>query len=336
VTLNYQTLLALAAALRRIGEEAQAAEFETRAAAILDEFQRVLIVDDVITGLAYFHEDGKTDHLLHPKDNITGLSYSLLPMIHAIINDMLTPQQAEKHLAIIRGHLTGPDGAHLFDRPMAYHGGPQKYFQRAESASYFGREIGIMYMHAHLRYCEALARFGDADAFFHALCQANPIALRELAPSAALRQANCYYSSSDPAFADRYEAFDHYDKALNGEVALEGGWRVYSSGAGISVRLITQCFLGIRQESDSLVIDPVIPAALDGLTATLSIAGRSVEIIYHVRNLGRGPVSIELNGEHLEFNREENPYRPGAARVSLENFVRALTGNRDRLMVSLG
>ncbi len=335
VTLNYQTLLALADAFRRIGDAPQAAEFETRAAAILDEFQRVLIVDDVITGLAYFHEDGKTDHLLHPRDNITGLSYSLLPMIHAIINDMLTPQQAEQHLAIIREHLTGPDGAHLFDKPMAYHGGPQKYFQRAESASYFGREIGIMYMHAHLRYCEALARFGDAEAFFHALCQVNPIALRELVPSAALRQANCYYSSSDPAFADRHEAFEHYDKALNGEVALEGGWRVYSSGAGISVRLITQCFLGIRQESASLVIDPVIPAALDGLAATLSIAGRQLEVIYRVKALGRGPVSIDLNGTNLEFTREENPYRPGAARVSLDTVIRSFTGNGDRLTLCL-
>jgi cellobiose phosphorylase len=335
VTLNYQTLLALADAFRRIGDEAQAADFDTRAAAILDEFQRVLIVDDVITGLAYFHEDGKTDHLLHPQDNITGLSYSLLPMIHAIINDMLTPQQAEQHLAIIRDHLTGPDGAHLFDKPMAYHGGPQKYFQRAESASFFGREIGIMYMHAHLRYCEALARFGDAEAFFHALCQANPIALRELAPSAALRQANCYYSSSDPAFADRYEAFSHYEKALNGQVALEGGWRVYSSGAGISVRLITQCFLGIRQESDSLIIDPVIPAALDGLSAASSIAGRPVEIIYHVKKLGRGPVSIDLNGNDLEFIWEENAYRTGAARVSMEAIVRSLTGHADRLTVCL-
>ena len=135
------------------------------AAAILDEFQRILIVDDVIAGLAYFHE-GRKNRL--PASSAgpasRGLSYSVLPMIHAIINDMFTPEQAETHLGLIRQHLLGPDGARLFDRPMAYHGGPQKYFQRAESASFFGREIGIMYTHAHLRYCEALARFGDADA----------------------------------------------------------------------------------------------------------------------------------------------------------------------------
>ena len=70
----------------------------------------------------------------------------------------------------------------LFDRPMPYHGGPQRFFQRAESATFFGREIGLMYMHAHLRYAQALAHVGEADRFFHALCQANPIGIRAIVP----------------------------------------------------------------------------------------------------------------------------------------------------------
>ena len=36
-------------------------------------------------------------------------------------------------------------------------------FQRAEASTFFGREIGLMYMHAHLRYAEALARVGDGE-----------------------------------------------------------------------------------------------------------------------------------------------------------------------------
>jgi 1,2-beta-oligoglucan phosphorylase len=335
VTLNHQTFIALAAAFRRLGNHDRATEFESMAANILEEFQRDLIIDDVLAGLVYFHEDGKHEALLHPRDRTTGLSHRLLPMIHAIINGMFTPRQAEAHLALIREHLLGPDGAHLFDRPMAYHGGMMRNFQRAETATYFGREIGIMYMHAHLRYCEALARFGDSEAFFHALCQANPIALREIVPSAALRQANCYYSSSDPAFADRYQAYDEYDKVKRGEIPLEGGWRVYSSGAGISVRLIMQCFLGIRQETGALVIDPVIPASLDGLSATLQLAGHSIEILYRIAARGRGPVSINLNGEDLDFIHEANPYRPGAARISISQIVNKLTGDVDRLTVWL-
>ena len=335
VTLNYQTFIALAAAFKQLGITDRAAELEAMAARILEEFQRVLVVDDVVTGLAYFHEGGKTDHLLHPRDGTTGLSYSLLPMIHAIINDMFTPGQAETHLGLIRDHLLGPDGAHLFDRPMAYHGGLQTYFQRAESASYFGREIGIMYMHAHLRYCEALARFGAADAFFHALGQLNPIAIRELVPSAAPRQANCYYSSSDPAFADRYEAFHDYDKVKSGEVTLEGGWRVYSSGAGIGARLIMQCFLGLRLEKSSLVVDPVISPELDGLTARLNLAGHPLEVIYRTGKTGRGPVSIDLNGTPLDFIRESNAYRPAGVRIPMASWTGCLTGNKDRLTIML-
>jgi len=144
-------------------------------------------------------------------------------MIHAIINGLLTPEQAKKHLALIQEHLHGPDGARLFDRPMEYRGGPMKHFQRAESASFFGREIGLMYTHAHLRYAEALARCGDAEGFFQALCQANPVGIRGLVPSATIRQANCYYSSSDAAFSDRCEAFAEYGRVKKGEVPLDGG-----------------------------------------------------------------------------------------------------------------
>jgi cellobiose phosphorylase len=335
VTLNYQTFTALADAFRKLGNTQRATELEAMAANILDEFQRVLIVDDVVAGLAYFHEGGKTDLLLHPRDRTTGLSYSLLPMIHAVINDMFTPRQAEAHLALIRKHLLGPDGAHLFDRPLAYHGGPQTYFQRGESASYFGREIGIMYTHAHLRYCEALARFGDADGFFDALCRINPIAIRELVPSAARRQANCYYSSSDPSFADRYEAFEDYAKVNRGEVALEGGWRVYSSGAGIGVRLIIQCFLGLRMERGHLVLDPVVPPALDGLKACLRLAGRRLEVIYRINRRGCGLVSANLNGVDLDFIRENNSYRPGAARIAMEFLEQEWSGDGDRLTIWL-
>ena len=336
VTLNYQTLITLADALGSLGKADHAEKLRAKAAAILDEFQRVLIVDDVIAGLAYFHEDGKIDFLLHPRDGTTGLSYSVLPMIHAIINDMLSPVQAETHLSLIREHLLGPDGVHLFDRPMAYHGGLQTFFQRAESASFFGREIGIMYTHAHLRYCEALARFGDADEFFHALSQINPIGIRQIVPSATLRQANCYYSSSDAAFSDRYEAFEEYEKVQGGEVALEGGWRVYSSGAGIGVRLIMQCFLGLRQESGALLVDPVIPVALDGLKVEMTLAGRPVEVVYQIRDRGCGPVSINLNGVNLDFTREPNAYRPGAARISMASWEGCLEGDHDILIISLG
>jgi len=335
VTLNYQTFIALADAFKTVGLPDRAKDLETKATKILTVFQKILVVDNVVTGMAYFHDSGSIDYLIHPRDRTTGLSYSLLPMIHAIINDMFSPEQAVKHFEIIRKHLHGPDGAHLFDRPMRYNGGIQTNFQRAESASYFGREIGIMYTHAHLRYCEALARFGDSRAFFHALSQINPIGIQEIISSAAPRQANCYYSSSDAAFADRYLAFTEYEKVNSGEVALEGGWRVYSSGSGISVRLIMQCFLGLRVEKSALIIDPVIPPELNGLKVNLSLYAKAVDVIYHLRKSGCGTLSAELNGVPLDFIREPNPYRTGAARIAMETWNAHLKENGNQLVITL-
>jgi cellobiose phosphorylase len=336
VTLNCQTLTALAAALRRIGRPDSAGGLDEQAQAITASFQRTLIVDATITGFAYFREGGRIDYLLHPRDRETGLSYSLLPMIHAVINGMLSREQARRHLDIIAEHLSGPDGAHLFDRPMQYHGGPQKYFQRAESTTFFGRENGLMYTHAHLRYAEALAAFGDADGFFTALCRANPIAMRAVVPPATLRQANCYYSSSDPAFADRYEAYTQYEKVKAWEVPLDGGWRVYSSGAGICVRLIVQNFLGLRWEASRLVLDPVIPAALDGTRVELRLAGRQFDVTYRIRNNGRGPKTVSLNGSDLPFTRIENPYRTGPAEIGMAAVQKLLTNGPNRLVIHLG
>jgi 1,2-beta-oligoglucan phosphorylase len=336
VTLHYQTLTTLARAMRRLGRPALAAEFETSAAHVRADFQRLLIVDETLAGFAYLHPDGRIDYLLHPRDGKTGMRYRLLPMIHAIINDLLTPEQARTHVGYMKQHLLGADGARLFDRPPPYRGGPQTYFQRAESSTFFGREIGIMYMHAHLRYAQAMARYGDVDAFFLALRQANPITIRSLVPAAALRQANCYYSSSDAAFADRYEALAHYDKVKTGTVPLEGGWRIYSSGAGIAMRLLHQHFLGLHREKALLRIDPVIPASLDGLQAESELAGRKVRIIYRVGGAGYGPTDVTLNGKALSFTRESNPYRTGGAEVPMTEVLERLTAGTNELLVCLG
>ena len=39
-------------------------------------------------------------------------------MMHAILENMLSPEQARTHLGLIEAHLLGPDGARLFDRPL--------------------------------------------------------------------------------------------------------------------------------------------------------------------------------------------------------------------------
>ena len=336
VTLHAQVLDALATAMRFLGREADARGFEAQARAVRDDFTRLLVVDGTVAGYALFAPGGEVDYLLHPRDRRTGVTLSLLPMVHAVLADMLPPEAAREHLARVARSLAGPDGARLFDRPLAYRGGPQRIFLRAESSAYFGREIGLMYTHAHLRYAEALARVGDAEAFFDALCRANPIALRLRVPTARLRQSNCYYSSSDAAFRDRYEASDGYDRILRGEVGLEGGWRIYSSGPGIGVSLVVRGLFGIRRERARLVVDPVLPVALDGLRARIEIGGRPVDVTYRVGKRGFGPTDLVLNGDSLGFERGANPYRTGAAELPMAAFVGRLGDGDNTLTVRVG
>jgi cellobiose phosphorylase len=335
VTLQHQTLRTLADALRQIGRGAHAPALEATAAQVRDEFQRLLIAEGVLAGFTYFRPDGGVDRLLHPSDRSTGIHFRLLPMIHAILADLFTPEQARAHVALIREHLLAPDGARLFDRPPPYHGGLQHHFQRAESSTFFGREIGIMYTHAHLRYAEAMAHWGDADAAFLALRQANPIGLRDAVAPARPRQRNCYTSSSDACFVDRYDAASRYDELKAGTIEVEGGWRVYSSGAGIAMQLIRGAVLGLRESQSRLTIDPVLPRSLDGLRAAIRVAGMPVEVVYCIRERGFGPTALTLNGEPLAFEIGANPYRAGAAIVSMDGLRARLVASGNMLVVTL-
>ncbi|HEY1725132.1 MAG TPA: hypothetical protein VGF89_06900 [Steroidobacteraceae bacterium] len=336
VTLHFQMLTLLARALRSIGRDTEAAELAQQAAQVREDFQRLLLVDGVLTGYVIFEPQGGRRYLLHPADRSTGVHYSALAMIHAILEDLLTPAQAREHLRLIQQHLSADDGVRLFDRPMPYHGGLQRIFQRAESATFFGREIGLMYMHAHLRYAQALAHVGEAERFFQALCQANPIGISALVRCATPRQANCYYSSSDAAFADRYQASEEYRRVTEGGIGLDGGWRVYSSGAGIALGLIVRAFLGLSCEADVLRVDPVMPRSLDGLQARTWLLGAVVEARYRVGPRGCGVRALRLNGRPLAFSLAPNPHRRGAALANLAQVRSRLGVETNTLEIELG
>lgn len=335
VTLHYQMLGALGRAFGVLGDAAMKERFEGQALEVLTDFRRYLLVDGIIPGYANFEDPREVTYLLHPQDHKTGLKFSLLPMIHAIINHMLAPEEARAHLDLIEAHLMGPDGARLFDAPMVYRGGPMRIFQRAETATYFGREIGLMYTHAHLRYAEALWQFGDAEGFYDALMKVIPAGVMERVPQAAPRQSNCYFSSSDAAFRDRYEAFENYDKLMKGEIPLEGGWRVYSSGAGIACGLILRALLGIQATSQGVRVDPVLPAVLEGLTVELQLFGKRVEVQYDRGSKGFGPLEVSLNGKALKMTRIENPYRNGGVSLEGAAFQEEMVEGLNRLLIRL-
>jgi cellobiose phosphorylase len=266
VALLYQQLVRYAHVLQRAGRDGQAKRLSGLALAMRGDFNRFLVRDGTVAGYGIFELGSDAPELLlHPSDVRTGLRYSLLPMTRSIIAGLFTPEQAQHHLRIIREYLLFPDGARLIDRPVAYHGGLERTFRRAESASYFGREIGLMYVHAHLRYGEAMAVLGEADALWEALHVANPISVTERVANAAPRQRNAYFSSSDAAFSDRYEASAAWSRVRAGTIAVEGGWRIYSSGPGLYVNLLIRHALGIRRVFGDRVNEPVLPSAQSAL-----------------------------------------------------------------------
>jgi CRISPR-associated protein Csx3 len=296
----------------------------------------LLMRDGLLAGYGLFGEDGSVELLVHPSDRRTGLSYGALQIIHAISGELLSPTEARNHLDVLQNHLLGPDGARLFDRPARYHGGPMEVFKRAEASTFFGREIGLMYTHAHLRYAEALARVGDAHRLLQALALANPVGVTERVANARPRQSTCYYSSSDAVFADRYEAAVHYSEVMQAKVPLEGGWRVYSSGPGIFLRLIVECLLGVRRRGDLLEIDPVLAPTLDRLQATIPFSGTSLDLSFRVGDRGAGPLAVRLNGVPVQTTPLSNPYRPAGVAIDMALVTVGMrTSGRNQLEIQL-
>ena len=324
VGLSYQTFQEFARVCRRTGRIETADELKKLCDMIRSDFNRLLIKDSVVAGFGFVNQENGIDLLLHPSDSTTGIHYRLLPMIRGVISGIFTPEQAKLHAEIIEQHLKGPDGARLMDRPSEYNGGLQRYFKRAESCPFFGREVGLMYTHAHLRYAEAMARLGDAKAFIKALRQVVPIGIQEIIPQADIRQSNCYYSSSDAAFTNRYEVNRHYEDLMLGKVALKGGWRIYSSGPGIFVKLVMLYLLGLRHNYGRTIFDPVLPKEYDGLAAQMEFQGRNVKFIYCVSGNEKGVSRIEINGVDFEFVREANLYRTGGAIIDDSVLAAAL------------
>lgn len=335
VEMNYQAFSQYRTIYERAGKHEKARELGGICEKIKADFNRYLVRDEIVAGYGLVDEEGNIGVLLHPSDTMTGIHYSILPMERGILSGMFTREQALLHQDLIEYHLKGPDGARLMDRPLKYKGGIQTIFQRAESSTFFGREIGLMYIHEHIRYAESLACTGKAGAFVRALRQANPVGYHEIVPCGDVRQSNCYYSSSDVIFGNRYEADERYDEIRTGRITLRGGWRIYSSGPGIYIGLVVNRLLGLRTQSLNFIIDPVMPHTFDGLEASIMLSGRQVTFIYRVEADTFGPKSVIINGKPVVFTIEDNRYRRGGAVISKDDFLKLLDQKENQVVVLL-
>jgi cellobiose phosphorylase len=293
------------------------------------DFRRHVLIDGQVAGFLLYDEDYKTaEPLLHPKDQRTGIQNRLIPMTRSIIAGLLTREEADHQMQCIASHLKYPDGVRLMDQPAPYSGGIETFFKRAESAANFGREIGLQYVHAHIRYSEALAMLGDGEGLLQALMKISPVGIQKSVPNADLRQSNMYFSSSDGAFLNRADAAKNFTKLKDGSIQVKGGWRLYSSGPGIYSGIVIRHLFGLRECKDAWVFDPVLPAEMDGTVLHWELCGKAIEIEYRVGDLQVGVESISVGEHSLPALRQDNPYRMGGLIVDKAQLLSAITKNR--------
>lgn len=321
MALAYQTIKQLAEVLEKRYPK-QSKELKEISDNIKDAFNNLLIKDGVIAGFAYCENENNIEYMLHPEDKKTGINYRLLPMTRSIISELVSNEQAEKNIDLIEEHLMCPDGVRLMNHPATYKGGVIEFFQRAEQAANVGREIGLQYVHAHVRFIEAMAKIGRVEKAWKAIFTINPINIREEVKNAVIRQSNTYFSSSDGDFKDRYEFQENFNKLRTGEVDVKGGWRIYSSGPGIYLNQLVSNILGIRFEAEDLILDPVIPTDLDGLNFEYEIYNTKVKFVYNIKGNNRVN-EVEINGTKIKGIELNNLYRNAGIKL-LESEIKPL------------
>lgn len=298
---------------------------------IKDDINKYILKDNVPAGFLLFQE-GSYKHIIHPTDNDTGIRYRLLPINRGIISEMYTKEEANHLYELAKKYLYREDGAILFSDPVVYNGGENTYFQRAEQASNVGREIGLHYVHAHLRFVEAMSNMGKAEEVWTGLSKVNPILIQSATKNAMRRQSNTYFSSSDANTLDRYEYMEKFDKVRSGDIAVKGGWRIYSSGPGIYINLLVTNALGIRLLNGDLEISPVMPKQYNNLKFDYKYLDKKVQYIYHVSD-NNSIQKILINGTKAELIMSDNIYGKKKALIKKEQLNSLLTNELNRIEI---
>ena len=213
--------------------------------------------------------------LLHPSDTRTGLRYSLLPMTRSIIAGLFTEEQAQHHLRLIREHLLFPDGVRLMDRPVAYHGGLEQVFRRAE----FG---GVLRARdrPHVRSRPPSLRRGDGGAGRGRCAVGGAAGGEPDQPSPSVSRTPRPASATPISAAATPPSPTVTGRAPNGRASRRA--RSRSTAAGASTRAArvstrTCCSrhaFGIRRRFGERMVEPVLPRSLGRVTLEMVIDGR--------------------------------------------------------------
>lgn len=150
------------------------------------------------------------------------------------------------------------------------------------------RENGGQYTHAATWVVLALARQDRGDDAWACLDLLNPVK-----------------HALDPAASERYRVEPYVvaaDVYGEGERTGQGGWTWYTGSAGWLYRAAVEGILGIRKEGGRLFVNPVLPAAWNGYTATLALDGRKLSI--RVDRADGGGWQATINGAVIKSSNE--------------------------------
>jgi cellobiose phosphorylase len=163
------------------------------------------------------------------------------------------------------------------------------------------RENGGQYTHSSIWVAMAFAKMGDYKKAWEIFRLINPIN-HALSPEDVLK----YKVEPYVIAADVYAMSPH-----NGR----GGWTWYTGSAGWMYRLILESLLGLRLETDKLIIEPLIPSDWN----SFSIHYRFRETLYKITLI-----------QHIDDSAETNIIIDGV--LYLENFIRLVDDHKDHVV----
>lgn len=135
------------------------------------------------------------------------------------------------------------------------------------------RENGGQYTHAAIWLAIATAMMGDYEMAHKLFNLLNPIHISSNSRDAIRYEKEPYVMAADISLCPPYTG--------------RGGWSWYTGSAGWMYQGLLFCFLGVRKEADTLVIDPATPSGFGDYTVWYKYGSSEYEIRVENRSKGR-------------------------------------------------
>jgi cyclic beta-1,2-glucan synthetase len=204
----------------------------------------------------------------------------------AVLSGAGSPERAAQAMAAVARHLIAPADklARLFTPPFDKTPHDPGYIKGYPPGI---RENGGQYTHAAAWSVMAFAGVGEGDEAHALFSMLNPI-------NHALTRADVHRYKVEPyvVAADVYAAPGHVGR---------GGWTWYTGSAAWMQRAGMESILGLRRKGDVLIVDPCIPKAWPGFTASLRHGASRYEVVVeNPDGVMRGVQAALLDGREID------------------------------------